>query len=105
VDERHRDIEFRIRTMAEQGVDLEVLSPSPANMMLYWTEVALCEELAEAENEAYGGLVRAHPEHFLAVGTVPLQDVPRAVRVLERANVRNRKAPRRGSRISPPGWP
>ena len=85
VDERHRDIEFRIRAMAEQGVDLEILSPSPANMMLYWTEAALCEELAEAANEAYSGLVRAHPEHFLAVGTVPLQDVPRAVRVLERA--------------------
>lgn len=85
VNERHRDIEHRIRTMAVQGVDMEVLSPSPANMMLYWIDGALCEEMAEASNEAYAGLVRAHPEHFLAVGTVPLQDVPRAIGVLENA--------------------
>lgn len=84
LDERHSDVGHRLRSMDGLGVDIQVISPSPATNMLYWGDAAVVEEVAEESNEALAGIAGAHPDRFIAVGTVPLQDVGRAVRVLER---------------------
>ena len=75
--------EERLKDMDSMGIDIQVISPSPAQYY-YWTDGELGLRLARMQNERVAELVRAHPARFVGMGTVPLQDVDRAVQELER---------------------
>ena len=83
-DPRLYDLETRREQMAEDGVDLQILSCLP--FMTYYgipPEDGLA--VARLVNDGLAEAVAADPAHFTALATVPLQDPPAAARELERA--------------------
>jgi aminocarboxymuconate-semialdehyde decarboxylase len=77
------DIETRLADMDRMGIDIQAISPAP-NQTYYWTEPELGIELARMVNDRLAEIVATWPERFVALGTVPLQNVDLAVAELER---------------------
>jgi len=77
------DVPMRLEAMARWGITLQALSLSPP--MLYWAPPALGRDLARIFNEEVEAICRAHPSRFVALATLPLQDVDGAVAEMERA--------------------
>lgn len=75
--------EERLKDMDAMGIDIQAISPSPAQYY-YWTDGELGLQLAQMQNNRVAEIVQAHPTRFVGMGTVPLQDVDRAVHELER---------------------
>jgi aminocarboxymuconate-semialdehyde decarboxylase len=76
------DIERRLRVMDEQGVDMRVLSLSSPNV--YDWPAARQVEIARMMNDATAAIVRAHPDRFAGLGSLPLADVAAALVELDR---------------------
>jgi aminocarboxymuconate-semialdehyde decarboxylase len=76
-------IETRLKDMDRMGIDMQAVSPAP-NQCYYWTDPALGVELSRMVNDRLAEIVATWPERFVALGTVPLQDVDLAVAELER---------------------
>jgi aminocarboxymuconate-semialdehyde decarboxylase len=77
------DIATRLEDMDRMGIDVQAVSPSPAQYY-YYADPAFGLELARATNDRLAEIVAGHPERFVGLGTVPLQDVKLATRELER---------------------
>ena len=77
------DIEVRLKDMDRMGIDMQAVSPAP-NQTYYWTEPGLGAELARTVNDRLAGIVAAHPDRFVGLGTIPLQNVELAVAELDR---------------------
>src|SRR5204862_4238083 len=90
-------IEVRLKDMDRMGIDVQAVSPAP-HQTYYWTEPGMGQELARAVNERLAQIVAQHAERFVALGTVPLQDVSLAVAELEHCV---RKLGMRGVEINP----
>jgi aminocarboxymuconate-semialdehyde decarboxylase len=75
--------EERLKDMDHMGIDIQVISPSPMQYY-YWTDGKLGLELARLQNNRVAEVVNAHPKRFVGMGTLPLQDIKRAERELER---------------------
>ena len=76
-------IERRLADMDRMGIDIQAVSPSP-NQVIYWSDPQLGIELARMVNDRLAEIVAAWPDRFVALGTVPLQNVDLAVTELER---------------------
>ena len=74
-------LEIRFRTMEEQGVSAQLLSPWIALVPNHLQE-ADAFWLAEALNEGIAGIVQDHPDRFLGIGSAPLQWPERAAAML-----------------------
>jgi aminocarboxymuconate-semialdehyde decarboxylase len=66
------DLERRLRDMAASQVDMQVLSVCPQTF-LYAQPPELTAAFARIQNEQLARLVKAHPDRFLAIATVPMQ--------------------------------
>ncbi|MDI3313805.1 MAG: amidohydrolase family protein [Mycobacterium sp.] len=83
IDDACWSADTRVSDMDAEGIAVQVLSPIP---------VTLCHEqpasgaaiLARAQNDFLATLVASAPQRFLALGTVPMQDPPSAIRELTR---------------------
>ena len=73
----------RLEHMKNTGVAQQVLSPMP-ELLSYWLAPDDGFNLISFINEQIATDVGADPEHFIALGAVPLQDVDLAIRELER---------------------
>jgi aminocarboxymuconate-semialdehyde decarboxylase len=78
------DIAVRLKHMDRMGVDIQAVSPAP-NQLYYWTEAGMGQELARSLNEGIAKVVADHPDRFVGLGTVPLQDPELAVSELHHA--------------------
>jgi aminocarboxymuconate-semialdehyde decarboxylase len=76
-------IEVRLKDMDRMGIDIQAVSPAP-NQCIYWAEAGFAAELARQTNDRLAEIVAAHPDRFVALGTVPLQNPELAVTELER---------------------
>jgi len=65
-------------------LDAAALGPPP-ELLFGWADPAVAERIARAMNDGIAGLARAHPDRFLGLGMLPMQDGERAARELERA--------------------
>jgi aminocarboxymuconate-semialdehyde decarboxylase len=83
VDARSWDAGRRIADMDAAGIDLQVLSPLPATFA-YEFDAGITARFARLQNDALAEVVRARPDRFAALGTVPLQDPEAACAELER---------------------
>lgn len=83
VRERQRDVPLRLRELDAMGIDMQVISSSPA-AGCYWAEGKTGLEMAAHNNDLIAETVAKYPDRFVGVGTVPMQDVTLAVKELRR---------------------
>jgi aminocarboxymuconate-semialdehyde decarboxylase len=76
-------IETRLKDMDRMGIDVQAVSPAP-NQTYYWTDPELGADLARGVNDRLAEIVATWPDRFVALGTVPLQQVDLAVAELTR---------------------
>ena len=77
------DAAERLRECDADGVDVQVLSTVPV-LFSYWAKPQDGLEVARFLNDHLASLVRAHPDRFVGLATLPLQGPELAVRELER---------------------
>jgi len=74
----------RIADMDATGVDVQAVSPAPSHYY-YGYEGGLARDAARLVNDRIAEVVAQHPDRFVGLCTVPLQDVDLAVAELERS--------------------
>ena len=79
----YHDLDLRLRAMDAQGVTVQALSLMPP--MVYWADDALGLRLARLVNDTLAAASRLHPDRFVALATLPLQDPEAAVGEVDRA--------------------
>lgn len=78
------DLERRFADMAAQHVDMHVICNVP-HTFLYEADAQAATTVAEIQNEAIAALCRQHPERFIGLATVAMQDAAAAAATLARA--------------------
>ncbi|QJP13057.1 amidohydrolase [Starkeya sp. ORNL1] len=78
------DVDLRLKTMADTGVDMQVLSVVP-HTLVYNAEPQLAQAFAQIQNEQIAAQVRAMPDRFAGLATLPLQSPAAAAQELRRA--------------------
>ncbi len=76
------DPALRLLEMDKMGIDIQALSVAPPQYY-YWADPELGRRLARMQNEHLAELVAGHPDRFVGLATVPLQDVAASVAELE----------------------
>jgi aminocarboxymuconate-semialdehyde decarboxylase len=76
--------EDRIAEMDAMGVDIHVLTIN-TGFFKYELEASLTRTIAEECNDALREMMNAYPERFLGLASIPLQDVPMAIDVMNHA--------------------
>jgi aminocarboxymuconate-semialdehyde decarboxylase len=76
-------IETRLADMDKLGIDVQAISPAPPQYY-YWAPDELGRESARLINNRIAEIVGKHPDRFVGMGTVPLQNPSLAVAELER---------------------
>src|SRR5262249_59000873 len=89
VDDRSWSPSRRIEDMDRLGIDRQVLSPPPV-MFCYWAEARAGQAFARMQNESVAAIVARHPQRFIGMATVPLQDPGLAIEELRHARERLR---------------
>ena len=74
----------RISTLDRQGIDLQVMAPW-IDFSGYTMPVAQGERFSRLQNETIAEVVAEHTGRLLGAATVPMQDPPTAIRVLDDA--------------------
>ena len=86
--EMHRDrtanLATRLRVMDEQGVDIQVLTPSGISQYTLWAEPEVSLKWERRLNEGIAEMVAGHPDRFVGLGSVPLHAPELAAKELER---------------------
>jgi aminocarboxymuconate-semialdehyde decarboxylase len=78
------DPTVRLAAMDAQGVDVQLVSPSPSHYH-YWADEDTAEKLYRLANEATAAHCRAAPDRLRGLGLVPLQHPGHLVRALDHA--------------------
>lgn len=81
---RLTDVTVRLAAMDAQGVDAQLVSPSPSHYH-YWADEETAEKVFRLANEATAAHCARAPERLYGLGLVPLQHPDLAVRALEHA--------------------
>ncbi|MFZ4632777.1 MAG: amidohydrolase family protein [Saprospiraceae bacterium] len=80
------DPEVRIEEYARHRTPVQVVCTIPV-MFSYWAKAQDCLELSMFLNDHIAGVVDDYPEHYIGLGTIPMQDTALAVQELERLKV------------------
>lgn len=83
VDKNTFDPVIRKEECRSTGVDIQVLSTIPV-LFNYWAKPQDALETSRFFNDHIAETVSGHPESFIGIGTVPLQDTDLALREMER---------------------
>ena len=78
------EVERRFKDMDAAEVDVHVLSVTPQTY-LYDQEPSLGAATATIQNDQIASLVKAHPDRFMGIATLPMQAPERAAEELKRA--------------------
>ncbi len=78
------DPEVRIREMQEHGVDMQVICTIPV-MFSYWAKASDGLVVSQFLNDDIAKTCEAHPDKFVGLATVPMQDTKLAIAELERS--------------------
>lgn len=78
----HWDVAKRLQTMDELRIDVQAVSATDV-FYQYHQAPGVTERIAREVNDEIAGMVRDHPDRFLGLGSLPMQDPARAVTVLE----------------------
>ncbi len=78
------DLDRRLRDMDATGVDVHVLSATPQTY-LYDQEAALGVATSAIQNDQMARHIKAHPDRFMGIATLPMQAPDKAADELRRA--------------------
>ncbi|MFI7361491.1 amidohydrolase family protein [Streptomyces sp. NPDC050149] len=78
------DVAVRLAAMDRQGVDVQLVSPSPSHYH-YWADEQTAEKVWRLANQATAAHCAAAPERLRGLGLVPLQHPDQAVEALDDA--------------------
>jgi aminocarboxymuconate-semialdehyde decarboxylase len=92
------DLEHRLKFMQEEGITTQVLC-APPFLFYYWLDARAALDVIRMENDAIAVAVAEHPERFIGLGTIPLQDVRLAVQECERIAGRGLRGVEIGSNV------
>jgi len=81
---RLTDVTVRLAAMDAQGVDVQLVSPSPSHYH-YWADRETAEKVYRTANEATAAHCSAAQDRLRGLGLVPLQHPDLAVRALDHA--------------------
>ncbi|KQV93475.1 MULTISPECIES: amidohydrolase family protein [unclassified Streptomyces] len=81
---RLTDVTVRLAAMDGQGVDVQLVSPSPSHYH-YWADEDTAEKIYRLAGEATATHCSAAPDRLRGLGLIPLQHPRLAVRALEHA--------------------
>jgi aminocarboxymuconate-semialdehyde decarboxylase len=73
----------RLADMDRMGVDVQAISCSPFQFH-YWAEPDVALQSAQLVNEGIAKMVATEPNHFVGLGTVPMQAPSLAIKELDR---------------------
>ena len=82
IDRKLTSIEQRLADMDKMGIDVQAISTSPSQYF-YRLEPDLGRRTSRLINERLAEIVALHPDRFVALGTVPMQEPKLAVAELE----------------------
>jgi aminocarboxymuconate-semialdehyde decarboxylase len=74
----------RIAEMDEIGVDVHVLTVN-TGFFRYDVDAETARTIADECNDELAGMMRDHPDRFMGLASVPMQDVPAAIEVMSKA--------------------
>jgi aminocarboxymuconate-semialdehyde decarboxylase len=77
-------LEQRFKDMAASDVDMQILSNTPQTF-LYGEEASLNATVAAIQNDQIAKTVKAHPDRFFGIATLPMQAPDKAAAELRRA--------------------
>ena len=77
------DMDLRLKTMDEHGVDMHVLSLTAPGVQSFAPDLAL--RVARLTNDRLAAIVRGNSRRYAALASIPPQDVPGAVAEIHRA--------------------
>jgi len=80
---RLTDPVLRLRDMDYGGIDIQAISPAPPHYH-YDKEAGLARDTSRVANDRIAQIVAEHPDRFVGMCTVPLQDPDMAVAELDR---------------------
>ena len=83
IDTRSWDVDRRLSDMVDDSTDMQVLSPMP-ELLSHWLPPDDAEYLANIMNDEIAAMIARAPRNFAGIGMVCVQDVPRAVRQLQK---------------------
>ena len=78
------DLDLRLRDMDRHGVAMQLVAAT-VHTFFYGEEPALAAACAAVQNDEIAAVVDGHPDRFLGLATLPLQDPRRAADELKRA--------------------
>jgi aminocarboxymuconate-semialdehyde decarboxylase len=81
---RLTDVSVRLAAMDAQGVDVQLVSPSPSHYH-YWADEDTAQTLYRLANEATAAHCSGAPDRLTGLGLVPLQHPAHLVRALDHA--------------------
>ncbi|MGW5863523.1 amidohydrolase family protein [Streptomyces sp. NPDC055239] len=81
---RLTDVSVRLAAMDAQGVDVQLVSPSPSHYH-YWADAETAEKVYRLANEATAAHCSAAPARLKGLGLAPLQHPEQAPQALEHA--------------------
>jgi aminocarboxymuconate-semialdehyde decarboxylase len=76
-------LDTRLADMDRLGIDVQAISPSPGQYF-YYADPDVGRDAARAVNDGMAEAVAQHPDRFVGMGTVPLQDVDMAIAEMRR---------------------
>ncbi len=77
------DVERRLSDMDQMGIDIQAISPVPLQYY-YALEPDLGRTSSQLINDEIAEVVSAHPDRFVGLGTLPMQDPQMALSELDR---------------------
>ena len=83
IEENCWDARVRLQDMERTGVDVQVICTIPV-LFSYWAEPKDTLDFSQILNDDIARTVNKHPDRFIGLGTVPMQDTDMAIGELER---------------------
>ncbi|MDA0240486.1 MAG: amidohydrolase family protein [Proteobacteria bacterium] len=79
------ELDKRIKALDKAGIDVQVLSSSNVHQCCDWAPARDALRVHKLLNDTFAEMIQAHPDRFAGLATVPLQNVPMAIKELDRA--------------------
>lgn len=79
---RLQDMEVRLRDMDKAGIEIQIISPAAPNCESFPSGLGI--KLSKINNDYISELATRHPDRFVGLGSLPMQDIQASLEELDR---------------------